>query len=131
MSAAQDPNAKVILVVEDDQAVRTMLEKALGTKYRVHAAVNGLEAAEVLGKIGRIDLLLCDVMMPQVDGLSLVRLMRSKEELKSIPVLFLSAKSSPQAVVEGLSLGAKHYMTKPFKVKELMERLAKILGETP
>jgi DNA-binding response OmpR family regulator len=131
MSGAHDPNPKVILVVEDDEAVRTMLQRALGTTYRVHTATNGLEAAEMLGVLGRFDLLVCDVMMPQVDGLSLVRLMRSKEELKNIPVLFLSAKSSPQAVVEGLSLGVKHYMTKPFKVKELMDRVAKLLGGAP
>jgi DNA-binding response OmpR family regulator len=122
------PTGKVVLVVEDDESVRTMLARALGQRYQVHCAVDGLSAAELLGKLPKLDLLVCDVMMPNIDGFSLVRMMRNQQSLKSIPVLFLSAKSNTQAVVEGLGLGAKHYMTKPFSVKELLEKVDKILS---
>jgi DNA-binding response OmpR family regulator len=124
----QNANARVILVVEDDLAVRSMLEKALSAKYKVHSAKDGLAAAEVLGSLARIDLLVCDVMMPNIDGFTLVKMMRSQDALKALPVLFLTAKSSPQSVAQGLGLGAKHYMTKPFSVRELLEKVDKILG---
>ena len=121
--------AKTILVVEDDRTVREMLERALKVTYAVVTAKDGLEAAELLGKIPQPSLLVCDVMMPNVDGFSLVRLIRNKPELKHLPVLFLSAKAAPSAQVEGISLGAKHYMTKPFSVKELVAKVARIVGD--
>jgi DNA-binding response OmpR family regulator len=105
-----------------------MLEKALSTRYKVLTARDGLVAAEMLGSSGRIDLLVCDVMMPTIDGFSLVKMMRAQDALKGLPVLFLTAKANPQSVMQGLGLDAKHYMTKPFSVKELLEKVDKILG---
>ena len=129
MAAAKPPAPKaqkLVLVVDDDTAIREMVVKALATRYRVESASDGLAASEMLGSL-RPDLLICDVMMPRVDGFSLARMIRSHPELAQMPIIFLTAKNSPQAMVQGIQLGARHYVQKPFSVKELLEKVVKLL----
>jgi DNA-binding response OmpR family regulator len=118
---------RTILVVEDDQSVREMIARALTSKYRVVEAKDGLQASELLTQIPIPALIVCDVMMPRVDGFSLVRLLKTDEKLKSVPVLFLSARTNPADVMQGIALGARHYMAKPFKIQELLERVEKLV----
>ncbi len=120
---------KLVLVVDDDLAVRTLVVKALGSKgYETAEAGDGLMASELLGSLGRVpDLLICDVMMPSVDGLALAKLLRSKPEFHALPIIFLTAKNSFADVVQGIQAGARHYVQKPFSVKDLLEKVEKTL----
>jgi DNA-binding response OmpR family regulator len=118
--------SRSVLVVEDDTSVREMLVRALSTKYKVYEAKDGLQASELITQIPPPSLIVCDVMMPRVDGFSFVRVLKADEKLKGIPILFLSAKSDPADVMQGIGLGARHYMSKPFKIQELLERVDRL-----
>jgi DNA-binding response OmpR family regulator len=114
------------MVVEDDASVRELVSKALSTKYRVITANDGLAAAEMLGS-ETPDLIICDVMMPRVDGFSLAKMIRDKAELKNVPIIFLTAKQGAQAMAQGIQLGARAYLSKPFSVKDLVDKVDKLL----
>jgi CheY-like chemotaxis protein len=118
---------KAVLVVEDDPSVRQMIVRALSPRFTVHEAPDGLVASELLGRIPPPDLIVCDVMMPKIDGYSLVRLIRSTAALKAIQVVFLTAKAEPHNVIQGIQLGAKHYLQKPFSVTDLLDKVTKLL----
>ena len=120
---------KLVLVVDDDPAVRTLVVKALSSRgYETAEAADGLIASEVLGSLGRVpDLLICDVMMPSVDGLAFAKLLRSKPEFSALPIIFLTAKNSFSDVVQGIQAGARHYVQKPFSVKDLLEKVERTL----
>ncbi|MDP9002662.1 MAG: response regulator [Myxococcota bacterium] len=120
---------KLVLVVDDDEAVRSLVTKTLQAKgYEVQQAANGMAASELLGTMERQpDLLICDVMMPLVDGYSLVRLLRTHAELKSMPIIFLTARTQPEDLVIGINLGARHYVQKPFKLQELIDKVERSL----
>ena len=124
---SQEPPRKLVLVVDDDAAVRTLVVKALQSKgYETVESENGMKASELLGSLGRVpDLLICDVMMPVVDGFSFARMIRHNDELKAMPIIFLTAKSQPRDLTTGLSLGAKHYVQKPFGIADLLDKVAK------
>ncbi len=114
------------MVVEDDANIRTMIVRALSSRYKLVEANDGLHASELLTQMPPPALIICDVMMPRVDGFSLVRVLKGDDKLKGVPILFLTAKSSPADVTQGIGLGARHYMTKPFKLPELVERVEKL-----
>jgi CheY-like chemotaxis protein len=118
------PPKKLVLVVDDDQAIRDMVGKALTAKgYDVLLAKDGLEASELLPR--RPELLICDVMMPNFDGFTLARLVKTHPELRAMPIIFLTAKAQPKDMATGISLGARHYVTKPFSIKDLLEKVEK------
>jgi DNA-binding response OmpR family regulator len=129
MSDPPAPTAQLrtILVVEDDRSIREMIARALGRRFRIIEAADGLHASELLKQMPVPALMISDVMMPRLDGFSLARLIRANEKLKSLPILFLTAKTSPSDVLQGVSLGARHYMPKPFKLAELVDRVEKLV----
>ncbi len=118
---------KLVLVVDDDASVRTLVTKALLAKgYEVQEAADGMIASELLGRMKQLpDLLICDVMMPTIDGFSLARLVKAHKELRSIPIIFLTAKTQPADLMTGISLGARHYVQKPFSIIDLLDKVAK------
>ncbi len=118
---------KLVLVVDDDAAVRTLVAKALLAKgYEVEQAADGMIASELLGRMKQIpDLLICDVMMPTIDGFSLARLVKAHKELRSIPIIFLTAKTQPADLMTGIALGARHYVQKPFSIVDLLDKVAR------
>jgi len=120
---------KIVLVVEDDESVRTLVAKSLMAKgYQVEQAADGLKASELLGRLKPPpDLLICDVMMPGFDGYSLVKLVKSMPELRGLPVIFLTAKTTPADMIHGINLGARFYVPKPFAIKDLLDKVAKAL----
>lgn len=123
---AQPPPRKLVLVVDDDQAIRDMVGKALKAKgYDVVLAKDGLEASEMLGK--KPDLLICDVMMPTFDGFTLAKLVKAHAELRTMPIIFLTAKTQPKDVATGIAAGARHYVTKPFSIKDLLDKVEKTI----
>jgi DNA-binding response OmpR family regulator len=119
---------KVILVVEDDTSTREMIVKTLSKRYDVHAAVDALEASEKLGSMDPPDLIVCDVMMPKFDGFSFIKRIKAEKEFHNVPVIFLTAKTGPATVVQGIQLGAKHFMSKPFSPMDLLGKIDKLLG---
>jgi CheY-like chemotaxis protein len=125
--AEAPPRRKVVLVVDDDAAVRTLVSKALKAKgYDVQEAADGMVASELLGRMTQVpDLMICDVMMPTIDGFSLARMVKGHKELRSIPIIFLTAKTQPADLMTGISLGARHYVQKPFSIVDLLDKVAK------
>jgi DNA-binding response OmpR family regulator len=120
---------KRVLVVDDDSSVRTLVVRALQSKaYETIEASDGISAAELLGRAERLpDLLICDVMMPTIDGFSLARLIKTNAKLRMLPIIFLTAKTGAPDVVQGISLGARHYVQKPFSVKDLLDKVEKTI----
>jgi two-component system response regulator MprA len=111
----------LVLIAEDDRAVRDALVRALELEgYRVLAAVDGAQALGLLER-ERPDVAVLDVMMPNVDGLSMCRRMRSSGD--RTPVLMLTARVEVSDRVAGLDAGADDYLPKPFAVDELLARI--------
>jgi DNA-binding response OmpR family regulator len=125
-SAMPSDTAPVIVVVDDDADIRQMLVRALGTKYTVYEAADGVVAQELLQVIPAPDALVCDVMMPRLDGLGLAKALRKDAVLGRVPILFLTARGSPLDVVSGINAGARHYVTKPFKIADVMAKVAQM-----
>ncbi len=114
-----------ILVVEDDPSILRGLQLNLGMEgYTVRSAMDG-EVGLSLARAERPDLLLVDVMLPKLDGLSLIRALRADDP--DLPILILSAKGQEADKVAGLDLGADDYVVKPFSLKELLARIAAAL----
>ncbi len=115
---------KKILVIEDTYEVRDNLEEILELAgYEVHAAENGKAGVRLAMEV-EPDLILCDVMMPELDGFGVVRILSSKPETAGIPFIFLTAKSEKQDFRKGMNLGADDYITKPFDDVELLDAIA-------
>ena len=113
-----------ILIVDDEERIREVVkEYCLMEKYDVIEASDGLEALEMV-KNNDIDLIVLDVMMPKLDGLSAFSKIK---EIKQIPTIVLSARSEEYDKLVGFELGVDDYVTKPFSPKELMARIKVIL----
>jgi two-component system response regulator MprA len=114
-----------ILVAEDDRAVRDSLVRALQLEgYTVAAAKNGAEALEAVRQ-AEPELVLLDVSMPMVDGLTVCRVLRA--EHNQVPVLMLTARTEPSDRVAGLDAGADDYLAKPYDLEELLARVRALL----
>lgn len=114
-----------ILIAEDDRGVRQSLERALRFEgYDVEIANDGSEALESLGS-SEPDLVLLDVMMPHIDGLTVCRRLRASGN--SVPVLMLTARHEVRDRVAGLDAGADDYLVKPFALEELLARIRALL----
>ncbi len=124
-----------ILVVEDDASIRLGLEDTLAAKgYEVEVVGRGGEGAEKATS-GRYDLVVLDVMLPDIDGFEVCRRIRgSRGPSRRVPVIMLSARGAELDRVRGLELGADDYVTKPFSLMELLARVGSVLrrarGET-
>jgi putative two-component system response regulator len=116
------------VIAEDDQAIAAMLEKVLLNDYDVSVAHDGRTALALASQPPRPALLLLDVMMPHLDGLGVAAEIRKVPELKSIPIIFLTAKSGATDVIKGIQSGARHYITKPFKIDDVLAKVKKALG---
>ncbi|MFJ3220398.1 response regulator transcription factor [Kitasatospora sp. NPDC086801] len=118
------PSAR-LLVVDDEPALRDALESSLAFEgYEVATATDGYEALESVER-DRPDLVLLDIMMPRMDGLTAVRRMRSRGD--TVPVLMLTARDAVGDRVTGLDVGADDYLAKPFELDELLARVRALL----
>ena len=114
---------KKILLVEDDASLRENIEELLDLSgFRVFAASNGEQAIE-MAKLEQPDLVLCDIMMPQMDGYGVLEQLSSFETTRHIPFIFVSAKTERHEVRKGMELGADDYLTKPFEEDELLNAI--------
>ncbi len=118
-----------VLIVEDDAALRELLRVALESGgYQVLLAENGLDALVQIDRASpKPNLLLVDIMMPELDGLSLVRALKSRKETKQIPVVFITAKTDSRTIAEGISVGARYYVTKPFVIDDLLAKVKRAI----
>jgi len=123
-----DTPRKRIVIAEDDPAIAGMLLKVLSQFYEVTVTNDGAAAVAAASKHPAPDLLLLDVMMPGMDGHAVAAAIRALPGLKSIPIIFLTAKTGPAEVIKGIQSGARHYLTKPFKIDDLVQKVKKALG---
>jgi two-component system, OmpR family, response regulator len=114
-----------LLLVDDEDNLRSMLEAALRhLGFDVHSAANGRDALAAIPEL-RPDMVVLDVMMPDLDGFEVCRRLRT--EGSKMPVLFLTAKDSTEDKVRGLTLGGDDYLVKPFSLEELVARINAVL----
>jgi DNA-binding response OmpR family regulator len=119
---------KQILIIEDDASVRLLLDKSLRARgYEVVACDDGLAGLTMLERLVP-DLIIVDIMMPRLDGMTFVKAIKGNDSTKPIPVIFLTSNNDPKTMIAGINLGAKHYVTKPFQLDELLGKVAKVLG---
>ena len=112
-----------VLVVDDQADNLLILEDVLAEQYEVHPATNGREALDYLAGGGGADLILLDVMMPDVDGFEVCRRLKSSETTRSIPVIFLTGLDRPEDEELGFSLGAEDFIHKPISPPVVLARV--------
>lgn len=117
-----------VLLVEDDLDIRTIVELALD-EHRCFHAGNGREALQILGSED-IDLMILDVMMPELDGIETLRRIRSDNELRDLRVIMLTAKASEDDHLKGYQTGADAYLTKPFDLDDLRRTSQEVMGRS-
>ncbi len=117
-----------VLLAEDDENLGSLLKEYLNAKaYNTILTKDGLEALETF-KNKSFDICIIDIMMPKMDGFTLAKKIREKNA--TIPFIFLTAKTLKEDILEGFSIGADDYITKPFSMEELLYRLKAILRRT-
>jgi DNA-binding response OmpR family regulator len=116
-----------VLVVEDDEDLLRMMQRMLSPYVDVITATDGEQALKLI-TVGPVpELLVTDWMMPRKDGITLIRELKQDERTRAIPVVILTAKTAPRDVVLGINTGARHYVTKPFKPDDLINKVKKAL----
>ena len=113
--------------MDDEESIRDLLAKTLAlAEYEVETAPDGRTAAERL-RLGSYDLLVTDLKMPGLDGLSLIR--EARRLSPSLPVIIITGFSTEAAAIEAINLGVSGYLTKPFRVPKVLAAAARALGE--
>ena len=118
---------KKVLIVDDEEHIRELIKFNLKKEgYDTEVAVNGPEALKII-RDNKFDLILLELMLPEIDGLEVCKEIRRNEETSDIPVMMITAKGEEFDKVLGLELGADDYITKPFSIRELMARVKALL----
>jgi excisionase family DNA binding protein len=124
--ALRDGRSRV-LVVDDESSIRELLQKTLAlAEYDVDSAPDGRAALERL-RLGNYDLLIADLKMPGMDGLTLIR--EAKRLKTDLPVIIITGFSTESSAIEAVNLGVAGYLTKPFRVPQVLAAAARALGE--
>ncbi|SFZ95027.1 Signal transduction histidine kinase [Flaviramulus basaltis] len=123
----EDENKLHVLIIDDHKEIRKFIKEILQEEYTIIAFSNGQDAINYMEK--QIpDLIICDVMMPEMDGFEFCKRIKTHENTNHIPVILLTAKTSTENRIDGLSLGADAYITKPFSVKVLKLNIINLLS---
>jgi putative two-component system response regulator len=112
-----------ILIVDDTPENLTALGELLQPTYRVRATVSGQHALQIAASDPKPDLILLDVMMPEMDGYEVIQRLQGNEATRDIPVIFVTARVNDEDEQHGLSLGAADYITKPLRPAILLARI--------
>lgn len=120
-------NKKTILAVDDEPSILLAVEDTLNEKYDVITARNGKEAVKMAEK-HRPDLIVMDIMMPEMDGFTALKTLRTEMSPDCPPVIFLSAKSGMGDIEHGIELGGFDYITKPFSPVKLLKKVDEIIA---
>ncbi|MCK5686469.1 response regulator, partial [bacterium] len=115
-------NTPTILIVDDTKTNIDILLELLSDDYELMVALDGKSAIEIAGQED-IDLILLDIMMPGMDGFETCMILQENKSTKDIPVIFLTAKTDEESIAKAYDVGGLDYVTKPFKVKELLARV--------
>ena len=118
--------APEVLIVEDNPDMRELLSMIVGREFRIRVASNGREALEAVGESAP-DLVLSDVMMPEMSGIDLCKAIKENVETQAIPVVLVTSKAEREMKIEGLERGADDYVTKPFHPRELLARVRSLV----
>ena len=121
----------LVMVIEDEEAISMLLSYNLEKEgFEVAVVANGMNA---VGEIERLmpSVIILDWMLPEISGVEICKLIRSKPDIKNIPVIMLTAKSQEEDKIKGLGAGADDYVTKPFSVPELMARVKTNMRRAP
>ncbi len=126
-----DIEKKTILVVDDAEINRSILSSILEDKYRIIEADNGLKAYRALEDAGgRVALILLDIVMPVADGFAFLKLLQKKPQYTSIPIIFVTSETYQKNIMEGLRMGVRDVIAKPFDPDELSIRVDKLIALT-
>lgn len=121
--------ARTILVVDDEEDIRAVLSARLeAAGFQVRSAARGLEALESI-RSDPPSLVVLDLMLPDLDGLSVCAMVKRDRGLRCIPVILLTAKSRSEDRITGMALGADAYLNKPFKAEELLAEVRRLMPE--
>lgn len=119
---------KKIIIADDEHKILMSLEYSFKKNgYDVYIARDGTEVLDFL-KTMTPDVILLDIMMPNLDGYSTLEIIKQDERLKDTKVIFLSAKNNPKDIEKGLDMGADAYVTKPYSIKKLMVQIEEMFG---
>lgn len=119
---------KKILIVDDEPNIVMTLEYTFKkNNYEVFIARDGQEALDIVKSVYP-DLIILDVMMPMVDGYATIEQIKNNDKLSKTKLIFLSAKNKDSDIEKGLSLGADAYLTKPFSIKKVVEKVSELLA---
>lgn len=116
-----------ILVVEDEEEIRSYLKSELSDEYKVETCNNGKEAYDFILRT-LPDLVISDIMMPEMDGLTLCRKLKQNTTVNHVPIVLLTAKSKPEDTLEGMEIGADAYIVKPFNTELLKSTIANLIA---
>jgi CheY-like chemotaxis protein len=123
-------NEKTIMVVDDNPDIITIVRTILeGKGFNVLSAASGAECLAAL-KTQKPDLIVLDIMMPEMDGLEVLTRLKAMSEFTNVPVVLLTAKVQYEDVLGGYKLGADYYITKPFTSTQLINGINLLLGDT-
>ncbi|HED08228.1 MAG TPA: response regulator [Ignavibacteria bacterium] len=119
---------KIILVADDSPSIRKFVSFALKLKgYEIISASDGMEALEKLPN-AKINLVITDLNMPNLDGFELIKAIRNNVELKEIPIIILSSLSGSEEIKKGMEFGANSYLAKPFDPQRIAYEVSKYLN---
>jgi len=119
--------ARYVLVADDDDHARRLTVRALRTLYTVYEVTDAEQALRVLKEASAVDCAVISMQLPGIGGVALARQVRSDPKLRSVPVVFLTASASPTLVAEGISVGVRHILRKPLKVKDLVDVIGALI----
>lgn len=118
-----------ILLVEDSASVRKQLREALEDDYEVVEADNGLRGWLLASTEPRPDLIIADVEMPKLNGVSMAKRLATNPATQHIPVIFLTSRDRPADVLHGMSAGVRYYLTKPFEAGDVVKKVQALLQQ--
>lgn len=118
---------KSVLLVDPDANLRARLRSLLEQDYDVVEASDGMEAVELTAKIQPPSMIVCETVMPRVDGFTFAKIMRNNPMMKRVPIMFVSAQHSPQHVTQALVIGVTQYLPKATPVSQIVEKIRKIV----
>ena len=124
--ATTPENQNTILVIDDDPEILSFVSKQLQNTYKIITATNGKEALDIL-ETESVNLIVSDVMMPEIDGFELCKRLKNNINYSHIPIILLTARATLQSKIEGIELGSDAYIEKPFSTEYLLVKIATLL----
>ena len=119
--------SKTVMVIDDSGSFRTVVKLALGKAgYGVLEACDGVDATAKLGSAGKVSLIVCDVNMPNMDGLTFLKKLKADPAHKFTPVIMLTTESQDAKKAEGRAAGARAWITKPFQPSQLVDAVNRL-----